>query len=162
MPEPWREHEDRDDGRERELEPRVEHVPRIPREQDDRSDEERVPAVALAAAEPGKRAERARDAGADHRRLRPHREHVRGDRREGGELGREARDAEQEREPDRAAGHDDDVAAADRQQVIEARGPKALPERVRETAVLTEHDALKDRATLSREAGGRRTREPRV
>ena len=65
-----------------------------------------------------------------------------------------------ERERDGAAGDDEHVAAADREQVVEARRAEALPQRVRETAVLAEHDAFEDRAPLSRQTGRRGAREP--
>ena len=161
-PEARRQREDRDDGGEGELEAGVEDVPRVPGEQHDRADEERIPAVPLPAGQPGERAERGGDAGPDDRRLRPDREHVRDDRKEPGRLGSEPRDAEEQGKPDGPAADDDDVAAADREQVVEPGRPEALPEPVREPSVLAEHDACQDRAPFSREPGCRGAREPRV
>src|SRR5205809_671098 len=70
---------------------------RIPREQDERGEQEEVPAVALPCREPRERAERADDARAQHRRLRPDREDVRTDSRQRRELAEPTGDAERPR-----------------------------------------------------------------
>ena len=55
-----------------------------------------------------------------------------------------------------------DVRAAHGEQVVEAGGAEALLERVRETAVLAEHDSLDHAAAFSREPGRAVAREPGV
>ena len=57
--------------------PGVEQVVRVPGEQDERAEQEEVPAVGRPRGEPRERDERAGDAGADDRRLRADGEHVR-------------------------------------------------------------------------------------
>src|SRR5205085_11512893 len=84
------EREDRDDRGKGELEARVEQRVRVPREQDDRAEEQEVPPVLLARRDPGERAERTRDRGPDDRRLRAYSEDVGTDRGECAELADEA------------------------------------------------------------------------
>lgn len=67
----WGHDEDRGDSGERELEPRVEQRVGVPAEEHGRADEQRLPAVTLAAGEPGERAKSGSQRGAHHRRMEP-------------------------------------------------------------------------------------------
>ena len=116
--------EDRRDRGERELEAGIEQGVRVPGEQDQRPDEQEVPAVALPRGEPRERAERARDPRPDHGRLRADGEHVRADPGERAELAEPARQAEHPREAEHAERDEHDVRAAHREQVVEPGGPE--------------------------------------
>src|SRR5579864_717574 len=79
--------EDRRHRREGELEAGVEDEHRVPREQDERTNEEGVPAIALTRREPRERTEGRSDRGTHHRRMKADCERIRADRGEGGDLG---------------------------------------------------------------------------
>ena len=143
------EDEDRDHRRKRELKAGVEERVRVPGEQDDRPDEQQMPAVGRARGEPGERAERTGDPGTDDRRLGADREHVGPDRRECAELAEQARQAEQPGEQHRTGGDERDVLSGHREQVIEPRRAEAATQLVRETVVLAEHHAFDDRGTFT-------------
>src|SRR5438270_11308971 len=104
MVEPRYEQEDRAHGRERELEPGIEQRVRVPGEEDDRADEEQMPAVRSASREPGERAERTCHTRAHDGWLSAHGEHVAEDRGKRARFRDEPRDTEKPREHERAAG----------------------------------------------------------
>ena len=112
--------EDRNNGGERELEAGVEQVVRVPREQDERAEEQEPPAIPFASTHPGEGSEPTSDSGANDRRLRPDSEHVRGDRHERADLARHTRDADQPCEEENAARNERDVLARDGEQVVQA------------------------------------------
>ena len=109
----WHDEEDRCHGRERELEARVEQDVRVPREQHERREEQEVPTVRGAGAEPGNRGEGACDPRADHRRLRAYGEDIPADRSECGQMADPARKADQPHERERARGDERHVLAGD-------------------------------------------------
>ena len=156
------EQEDRRDGRERELEAGVEEDVRVPRQQHQHAEQQEVPAVRLSREEPRHRAERSGDRRSDDRRLRPHGEHVGGDRAERADLAEPARKAEQPREHDRARGDECHVLSGNREQVIEARGAEAVAQLLRERLLVAEDDAFDHAAALAVKAGRDRRREPRA
>ena len=121
-----------------------------------------MPRVPLTAEEPRERAQHPDDPGTDHRRLRPDREHVAADRDDGAGLGPQARHAEQEQEPERSAGDNRDVRAAHGEQVVEPARAEALLERVAQTLVLPEDDALEHGLPLTAEPRRAVAREPAV
>ncbi len=102
--------------------PGVEQRVRVPREEDGRADEQRLPAVALPRREPRERAERRNDSGTHDGRVETDRERV---GRDGGERGNFGRDPAQAREqcyPRRPrSAIVDDLQAVDREAVVEAR-----------------------------------------
>jgi hypothetical protein len=100
-----------------------------------------VPAIPLARQQPRERAQRPGDAGADDRRLRPHREHVAGDRGQRGDLTQPARDPEQPCRDQHAAHDEGDVLSRDGQKVVEAGGPEPLAQILVEPCVVAEDDA---------------------
>ena len=151
--------EDRHDGGERELEAGVEDHVWVPREQRDRAQKQRLPRVAHAPAQPRERGKRTCDSGADHRRLRPDGNHIACDRGERTELADHAADAEKPGCEERAGGNEDDVLAADREDVVEPRGAKVAAQAVRERRVVAEDDAFEDRAPFSRHTGRNRAGE---
>ena len=95
--------EDRSDGGERQLESRVEQRVRVPREEDGRADEERLPTVPLPRREPRERAERRGDTGAHDGRMETDRERVGGDGGECGDFGNEPAQTGEERDRDDGA-----------------------------------------------------------
>jgi len=121
-----------------------------------------MPRVALATGEPRERAERPRDPGAEDGGLGADGEHVRADRDQYADLGGEPRNAEEERQPQRAYRDDGDVAAADGQEVIEAARTEILPEARAQALLLPEDDAFEHGAALAPEAGDGVAREPGV
>src|SRR5581483_2861603 len=76
-------------------------------------------------------------------------------------LAEPSRQAEQPHEQQHAPGDERDVLSGDGEQVIEARGAEALPELVREALVVSEHDALENRASLARHSPSDRGSQPR-
>ena len=97
-----------------------------------------MPRVTKPAREPGNRHRRARDRSADHRGLRPDREHVRTDRGKRAEVTPGPADPEHDGEREHPAREQHDVLARDRQQVIEARAPKRLFGLVGQPSVVAE------------------------
>src|SRR5581483_9274531 len=142
----WRADEDRGDGCEGQLKARVEDERRVPREQRERSDEQRMPPVTLAREEPGERAERRRDGGAHDGRVEADRERVRADCGERRHLGCDTTETEQPHERERACGNGPHLEAVDGEAVIEAGCAKAREQRVVETLSMPEHDRLDDGA----------------
>src|SRR5207237_6405339 len=136
--EPRREPEDGANGRERELEARVENGVRVRAEQDERAEQEKVPAVALAGREPGQRRERSGDSRPHDRRLRTHGEDVAADARQRAELAEPARNADEPREDQHAAADQGHVLTGHGKKVIETRGPELLAELVGQSLVLAE------------------------
>ena len=134
------EDEDRGDRDERELEPGLEERVRINREEHGRADEQEVPPVGRTRGEPGEGHERSGNAGADDRRLPPHRARVGDDAHHRSEVPdppRDARDPRGEQDPD----HDvRDVLARHGEQVVEPGRLEVVPERLAELLVLAEND----------------------
>src|SRR5436190_5010123 len=150
------EHEDRGDGGEGELETRVEEVVGVPREQGQRSDQQEVPPVLRPRREPRQRDERAGDSCTDDRRLRSNRKHVPADRKQRRELTEPARNPEQPRNCERAAGDQDNVLPRHGQEVVEARAPKALPQLLGEALLVAEYDALDHAPPFAVQSGSNR------
>ena len=144
--------EDRGDGGERELESRVEQRVRVPREEDSRADEERLPTVPLPRREPRERAERRGDAGAHDGRMETDRERVRGNGGEGRDLCDEPSKPGEERDRDDGARDRRDLQAVDSKAVIQPRraevGEQRLPDEVR----AAEDDRLEDTSPLAAQA----------
>jgi hypothetical protein len=136
------EHEDREHCGERELEAGIEERVRIPREQNDRADEQEVPAVRHASRQPGEAAQSTSDARPDHGGLGADRQHVAADRGQRAQLTDKTRYAEQPHEQQGAAGDKCHVLSRDRQEVVEPGGTEATPQLVRQPTVLTQDDAL--------------------
>ena len=147
------ENEDRRDGRERELEARVEEVVRAPDEQHQGADEEKPPAIALTGTDPREGGQGAGDTGADDGRLCADGHHIGADRGERADFADETRDPEEPGEQQHASGHERDVRPRDRQQVVEAGCPEIIPQGVGQPFVLSEDDAEQDRAPFSGRPG---------
>ena len=146
--------EDGDDGRERELEPRVEQRVRVPGKQRDRGPSSSTcHASRSLPREPRNGDRRAGDRRADHGRLRPDGEHVRSDRCERGDDGPRARDdPEHARQiPSTPACKQHHVLAGDGQQVIQAGAAEGLVFTLSESPPSSpQQHALDERATLAR------------
>jgi hypothetical protein len=143
------ENEDRNDGRKRELEAGIEQRVRIPREQNCCADEQEVPAIGHPRGQPRQRAQRTRDAGTNHGRLRPDCENVRADARERSQLTGPARGPDEPREQERTSRDERDVLTRHRQEVVEAGGTEALPQLIGQAAVVAEHDSLEHRSAFA-------------
>ena len=149
---PRRDDEDRGNGGERQLESRVEQRVRVPREEDGRADEERLPTVPLPRREPREGAERRGDAGAHDGRMETDRERVRGNGGEGRDLCDDPSEPGEEHDRDGGASDRRDLQAIDGKAVIQPRraevGKQRLPDEVR----AAEDDRLDDASPLAAQA----------
>ena len=133
--------EDRRDGRERQLKPGLEPRGRHPRQQHQRADGERVPAVARAGDDPGERSEHAGDRRPHDRRLPSDRERVREHHDDRDALADEPPDTGDARDGHDADRRDRDVLARHGEQVHQPARLECVAERAVDAAVLAEHDA---------------------
>src|SRR5262249_58951887 len=122
-------------------------------------EQERLPRVTQPSGQPGERGERAGYPRADHGGLRSDGEDIAGDGGERTYLAGDTADAEQPRDAEHSRGDEDDVLAADREDVVEAGDPEVLTHAVGERRIVAENDPLEDRAPLSPESGRDRARE---
>ena len=155
-----RDHEDRGDGGERELEPGVEHGVRVPREEHRCADEERLPTVALPRREPCDSAERGGDRGANDGRVEPHRERVRRDRGERGDFGGDPAESDEKRDRDNRECDRRDLEAVDRQTVVQAGCAEVREQRLADEVRASQDDRLDDVPPLAAQTANAVARKP--
>jgi hypothetical protein len=155
-----RDHEDRRDGGEGELEAGIEQRVRVPGEEQSGSEEQRLPAVALARGQPGERGETGGECRSHHGRMEPNRKRVGGDgeqRRDLREIAPEPR--EQDDGSDTAADRGD-LQPVDGEAVVEAGGTKVREQPLVETRRAAEDDRLDHVPPVSRQVSYAVAREP--
>jgi hypothetical protein len=116
-----RDHEDRGDGGERQLEAGGEQRVGIPAEEHRRADEQRLPAVALSRDQPGERSETRGERGPHNRRMEPDGERIRRDREQSCDLGEIAPAAGEEDDRSDPTADGSDFQPVDGETVVEAR-----------------------------------------
>ena len=107
--EPRHENEDRRDGRERELEARVEEVYGLQTSSPAAPTRRKSPAIALTGTDPREEGQAPGDTGADDGRLCADGHHIGADRGERADFADEMRDPEEPGEQQHASGHERDV-----------------------------------------------------
>jgi len=114
------------------------------------------------AGQPGERPEHTRNARPNDGRLSADRQDVRADRRDRPELGDKSGETEQPGCTEHAGGDERDILARNGEQVVQARGAKAVAKRLRHLAVVSEHDADEYLSALARRSRRERSGQPRV
>src|SRR5205823_11290079 len=158
--ESWREREDRDDRRERELEAGIENQVRVPRQQREGAKEQEVPPVGRPCGQPGERAEGPCDSCSENRGLRPDREHVGADRRDRAELSQPAGDPKRPGQEKCAPGDQRDVLPWHGKEVVKARSAEIGPKPLAETLLVAENDAQEYSSALAVKPSRDRACEP--
>ena len=155
-----RDDEDRRDRGERELEAGVEQRVRVPAEQHGRADKQRLPAVTLAAGEPGKRPEACSERRAHHGRMEPDGERVGGHRKQRGGLGDVDSEAEKQDDCRGASPDRRDLQPVNGETVVETRGAEVVEQALVGAGRAAEDDRLDHISTLALQARRRVAAEP--
>ena len=155
-----RDDEDRRDSGERELKAGVEERVRVPAEEHGRTDEQRLPAVTLAAGEPGERAEAGCERRAHDGRMEPDGERVRRHRGQCRELGNVDSEAEEQDDGYGGAADRGDLEPVHGETVIEACRAEIVEQSLVDAGGPAEDDCLDHIASLAPQARRRVAAEP--
>ena len=136
------------DGRERELKPRLQQRRRLPREQDHRTESQRVPSIVGARREPGKRADATGDSRTNDGRLPTDGEGVGENRRDRRNVYAHATYAQQPCDGADGQRHDGDVLTRHRRHVRQTGGAELLPQTCVQRRIVTEYEAAQQRQPL--------------